>query len=90
MNIEMTEGEIPFTPCLNSKEARQMIPTGTQLKVKWSKWKDAWLHENVLGKETAEWNSDPQTATRLAIHLNDKYEIDGRDPNGYAGILWCF
>jgi len=42
------------------------------------------------GKKLLEWNSDPQTAIRVAIHLNDKYEIDGRDPNGYAGILWCF
>ncbi|MBN2252562.1 MAG: deoxyribodipyrimidine photo-lyase [Kosmotogaceae bacterium] len=42
------------------------------------------------GKKLLEWNSDPETAIRVAIHLNDKYEIDGRDPNGYAGILWCF
>lgn len=32
------------------------------------------------GKKLLEWNSDPETAIRLAIHLNDKYEIDGRDP----------
>ncbi|HDP77071.1 MAG TPA: deoxyribodipyrimidine photolyase [Mesotoga infera] len=42
------------------------------------------------GKKLLEWNSDPETAIRVAIQLNDKYEIDGRDPNGYAGILWCF
>jgi deoxyribodipyrimidine photo-lyase len=24
------------------------------------------------------------------IRLNDKYALDGRDPNGYANILWCF
>ncbi|MEA2067054.1 MAG: hypothetical protein U9O65_08205 [Thermotogota bacterium] len=24
------------------------------------------------------------------IFLNDKYELDGRDPNGYTGVLWCF
>ena len=22
--------------------------------------------------------------------LNDRYELDGRDPNGYAGVAWCF
>ena len=38
------------------------------------------------GKKLLEWNSDPETAIRLAIHLNDKYEIDGRNPNGYADI----
>ncbi len=42
------------------------------------------------GKKLLEWNSDPEAAIRLAILLNDKYEIDGRDPNGYADILWCF
>ena len=26
---------------------------------------------------------------RIAITLNDRYELDGRDPNGYAGISWC-
>ena len=26
----------------------------------------------------------------LLIHLNDKYALDGRDPNSYAGIPWCF
>jgi deoxyribodipyrimidine photo-lyase len=29
-------------------------------------------------------------AYRFAVHLNDKYELDGRDPNGYAGVAWCF
>jgi deoxyribodipyrimidine photo-lyase len=26
---------------------------------------------------------------RIAVHLNDKYFLDGRDPNGYAGIAWA-
>ena len=29
-------------------------------------------------------------ATLLLVHLNNKYALDGRDPNSYAGILWCF
>ena len=29
-----------------------------------------------------------EEALRIAIHLNDKYELDGRDPNGYIGIVW--
>ena len=29
-----------------------------------------------------------KTAVKWAIYLNDKYELDGRDPNGYAGIAW--
>jgi deoxyribodipyrimidine photo-lyase len=39
-------------------------------------------------KKILEWTQNPQTALRYAIYLNDKYEIDGRDPNGYAGIAW--
>lgn len=39
-------------------------------------------------KKILEWTKDPQTALKYAIYLNDKYEIDGRDPNGYAGIAW--
>ncbi len=30
----------------------------------------------------------PEQALKIAIYLNDKYELDGRDPNGYAGIAW--
>lgn len=39
-------------------------------------------------KKILEWTSTPEQAMRIAIHLNDKYELDGRDPNGYAGIAW--
>jgi deoxyribodipyrimidine photo-lyase len=39
-------------------------------------------------KKILEWTRTPEEAMRVAIHLNDKYELDGRDPNGYAGIAW--
>ncbi|MGE5362635.1 MAG: deoxyribodipyrimidine photo-lyase [Bacteroidota bacterium] len=39
-------------------------------------------------KKILEWSDSPQQAISTAIYLNDKYELDGRDPNGYAGILW--
>ncbi len=39
-------------------------------------------------KKILEWTKSPEEALRIAIYLNDKYEIDGRDPNGYAGIAW--
>jgi deoxyribodipyrimidine photo-lyase len=42
------------------------------------------------GKKILEWSKTPQDAYSAALHLNNKYEIDGRDPNGYAGIAWCF
>jgi deoxyribodipyrimidine photo-lyase len=42
------------------------------------------------GKKILEWTKTPQEALKTALHLNDKYELDGRDPNGYAGVAWCF
>jgi deoxyribodipyrimidine photo-lyase len=42
------------------------------------------------GKKILEWVDDPRKAYNIAIYLNDKYELDGRDPNGYAGVAWCF
>lgn len=39
-------------------------------------------------KKILEWSKSPEDAIRTAIYLNDKYEVDGRDPNGYTGIAW--
>ncbi len=39
-------------------------------------------------KKILEWTKDPETALKYAITLNNKYSIDGHDPNGYAGIAW--
>ena len=42
------------------------------------------------GKKILEWTANPRTAFKRALYLNDKYEIDGRDANGFAGVAWCF
>ncbi|MEW6015528.1 MAG: deoxyribodipyrimidine photolyase, partial [Candidatus Zixiibacteriota bacterium] len=42
------------------------------------------------GKKILEWTATPEEAYQTAIYLNDKYALDGRDPNGYAGVAWCF
>jgi deoxyribodipyrimidine photo-lyase len=39
-------------------------------------------------KKILEWSTTPKGAIKIAIYLNDKYSLDGRDPNGYVGILW--
>jgi deoxyribodipyrimidine photo-lyase len=39
-------------------------------------------------KKILEWTESPEQAMEVAIFLNDKYELDGRDPNGYAGVAW--
>ena len=42
------------------------------------------------GKKILEWTESPQEGFRIALYLNNKYELDGRDPNGFAGVAWCF
>ena len=42
------------------------------------------------GKKIIEWTEKPEDAFDIAIYLNNKYELDGRDPNGYTGVAWCF
>jgi deoxyribodipyrimidine photo-lyase len=41
------------------------------------------------GKKILEWTPDEAAAMAVAIRLNDRYQLDGRDPNGYAGVAWC-
>ncbi len=51
-----------------------------------------WMHNYMRmywGKKILEWTRWPGEAFQIAVRLNDKYEIDGRDPNGYAGIAWA-
>ena len=50
-----------------------------------------WMHNYMRmywAKKILEWSSSPQVAYHTAVYLNDKYFLDGRDPNGYAGIAW--
>jgi deoxyribodipyrimidine photo-lyase len=42
------------------------------------------------GKKILEWSRTPRTAYRTALYLNNKYFLDGRDPNSFAGVAWCF
>lgn len=57
---------------------RQMVRTGKMhgyMRMYWA-------------KKILEWTHSPEEALEMAIHLNDRYELDGRDPNGYTGIAW--
>jgi deoxyribodipyrimidine photo-lyase len=44
----------------------------------------------LWGKKVIEWSRDPEEAYRTLVHLNNRYALDGRDPNSWTGILWCF
>ncbi len=50
-----------------------------------------WMHNYMRmywAKKILEWSASPALAYQTAVYLNDKYFLDGRDPNGYAGIAW--
>jgi deoxyribodipyrimidine photo-lyase len=58
---------------------REMVQTG-------------WMHNYMRmywAKKILEWAPDPARAFEWAVTLNDRYELDGRDPNGYAGVAWA-
>ncbi|MEM9753282.1 MAG: deoxyribodipyrimidine photo-lyase [Planctomycetota bacterium] len=42
------------------------------------------------GKKVLEWTKNPRYAFETVLELNDKYFLDGRDPNSYTGVCWCF
>ena len=42
------------------------------------------------GKKAIEWSRSHQEALDTMIYLHDRYALDGRDPNTYTNILWCF
>ncbi|MEX2356792.1 MAG: deoxyribodipyrimidine photolyase [Pirellulaceae bacterium] len=44
----------------------------------------------LWGKKVLHWSASPQEASRILIELNNKYALDGRNPNSYSGIFWCF
>jgi deoxyribodipyrimidine photo-lyase len=44
----------------------------------------------LWGKLPITWMRDPKDAHATVVHLNDKYALDGRDPDGYTNISWCF
>jgi len=59
---------------------REMVETGEMhnyVRMLWGK--------NVIG-----WTRSYEEAFAVLEHLNNKYCLDGRNPNSYAGILWCF
>jgi deoxyribodipyrimidine photo-lyase len=58
---------------------RQMVTSG-------------WMHNYMRmywAKKILEWSKSPAQAFETAVRLNDCYFLDGRDPNGYAGIAWA-
>lgn len=43
----------------------------------------------LWGKKVLEWSASPREALATLLYLNDRYALDGRDPNSLSGIFWC-
>lgn len=77
-DIPALEGARTHDPVWNAAQ-RQLVVEGrihNYLRMLW-------------GKKILEWSPSPCRALETMIHLNNKYALDGRDPNSYSGIFWC-
>jgi deoxyribodipyrimidine photo-lyase len=78
-SIEELEQAQTHDPYWNAAQ-RQMVITGKMHGYMRMYW----------GKKILEWTTNPNEAFSIALYLNNKYELDGRDANGFAGVAWCF
>ncbi|NCB41417.1 MAG: deoxyribodipyrimidine photo-lyase [Clostridia bacterium] len=77
-NLDQFEKAQTHDPLWNAAQ-RQMVIQGLMpgyLRMYWA-------------KKILEWTTTPEEAIHIAIYLNDTYQMDGRDPNGYTGIAWA-
>ncbi len=77
-SVERLDSAETHDPLWNAAQ-KQMVLTG-------------WMHNYLRmywAKKILEWSPSVASAYQRAIWLNDRYELDGRDPNGYAGIAWA-
>lgn len=77
-NEKQLENADTHDPLWNAAQ-KQMVLTG-------------WMHNYLRmywAKKILEWSPSVAVAFQRALWLNDRYELDGRDPNGYAGIAWA-
>jgi deoxyribodipyrimidine photo-lyase len=101
-NFECAENWAHRTLAAHATDPRPVLYTEKQLEnaeTHDSLWNAAqmqmvttgWMHNYMRmywGKKILEWTKSPSQAHQIAVRLNDKYFLDGRDPNGYTGIAW--
>jgi deoxyribodipyrimidine photo-lyase len=75
--LEVFESASTHDPLWNAAQ-QEMVRTGKMhgyMRMYWA-------------KKILEWSRNPEEAFHIAVSLNDRFSLDGRDPNGYAGIAW--
>jgi len=102
-SLECAENWAHRTLAKHAKDPRPVVYTDKQLEnaethdrlwnaSQMQMMNHGWMHNYMRmywAKKILEWTRSPAEAHRIAVRLNDKYEMDGRDPNGYAGIAWA-
>ncbi len=76
---------------------RESLETGQTHDRLWNAAQLQMVHEGFMpnrlrmywAKQMLYWTPTPEIAFDIAVQLNDRYFVDGRDPNGYAGIAWA-
>lgn len=76
---EQLEGAMTHDPCWNAAQ-NQLKRSGVMHNYMRMYW----------GKKIIEWSKSPEEAFLTALYLNNKYALDGFDPNSYTGVAWCF
>ncbi len=77
-SLEQLEQAQTHDPYWNAAQ-REMVITGKMHGYMRMYW----------GKKILEWTTKPEEAFSIALYLNNKYELDGRDPNSFTGVAWC-
>ena len=78
-NLDQLESASTYDEIWNAAQ-RELMQTGkihNYLRMLW-------------GKKILEWSKSPKQALETTLHLNNKYSIDGRNPNSYSGVFWIF
>jgi len=78
-DLEIWEAAKTHDPYWNAAQM-EMVKTGKMHNYMRMYW----------GKKFIEWSETPQQAFEMALYLNNKYALDGRDANSFTGVAWCF
>ena len=92
---QLSDHEADPRPSLYSDAEMEQSRTGNALwnACQRSYVRDGWMHNSVRmlwGKAMLQWTPNASECLRILEHFNNKYSLDGRDPNSYGGIMWTF
>jgi deoxyribodipyrimidine photo-lyase len=92
---QLADHESDPRPNLYTMEEMEQARTGEELWNAAQRWylHEGWMHNYMRmlwGKTVLQWTPNAAEALRVLEQLNNRYSLDGRDPNSYGGIMWIF